>query len=106
MDRTRWELATLAGRLRTLEAERDDWRSPARDAERDRDRQPRPGAGAAAQPLVPGRPGARLAGPAAGPDPVAPVGDGRRGAGRRGRATGGQPPAAAPCRPTSTSRSG
>lgn len=35
--RTRWELATLAGRLRNLEAERDDLRARQAEAERDRD---------------------------------------------------------------------
>ena len=35
--RTRWELATLAGRLRNLEAERDDLRARQDDVERDRD---------------------------------------------------------------------
>jgi hypothetical protein len=34
----RWELATLAGRLRTLEAERDDWRTRHDELERDRNR--------------------------------------------------------------------
>ncbi len=38
-ERLRWEVATLAGRLRTLEAERDDWRARHDDAARDRDRQ-------------------------------------------------------------------
>jgi len=37
-DRLRWELATLAGRLRTMEAERDDWRTRHDEAARDRDR--------------------------------------------------------------------
>jgi hypothetical protein len=37
-DRMRWELATLAGRLRTLEAERDDWRARHDEVARDRDR--------------------------------------------------------------------
>ena len=37
--RSRWELATLAGRLRTLEAERDDWRARHDELELDRDRQ-------------------------------------------------------------------
>jgi hypothetical protein len=36
--RTRWELATLAGRLRNLEAERDDLRARRQEAELDRDR--------------------------------------------------------------------
>jgi hypothetical protein len=36
--RTRWELATLAGRLRNLEAERDDLRARHIELERDRDR--------------------------------------------------------------------
>jgi hypothetical protein len=36
--RTRWELATLAGRLRNLEAERDDMRARQEQLERDRDR--------------------------------------------------------------------
>ena len=34
----RWELATLAGRLRTLEAERDDWRTRHDELELDRNR--------------------------------------------------------------------
>jgi hypothetical protein len=38
LERARWELATLAGRLRTLEAERDDWRARHEEAARDRDR--------------------------------------------------------------------
>jgi hypothetical protein len=37
-DRMRWELATLAGRLRTLEAERDDLRTRHDDLERERNR--------------------------------------------------------------------
>ena len=37
-DLMRWELATLAGRLRTMEAERDDWRSRHEEVARDRDR--------------------------------------------------------------------
>jgi hypothetical protein len=37
-ERMRWELATLAGRLRTLEAERDDWRARHDEAARERDR--------------------------------------------------------------------
>jgi hypothetical protein len=36
--RTRWELATLAGRLRNLEAEREDMRTRQEELERDRDR--------------------------------------------------------------------
>jgi hypothetical protein len=39
LERARWELAALTGRLRTVEAERDDWRSRHDDAARDRDRQ-------------------------------------------------------------------
>ena len=39
LERARWELAALAGRLRTVEAERDDWRLRHADAARDRDRQ-------------------------------------------------------------------
>jgi hypothetical protein len=39
LERARWELAALAGRLRTAEAERDDWRARHADAARDRDRQ-------------------------------------------------------------------
>lgn len=35
--RTRWELATMAGRLRNLEAERDDLRARQEELERDRD---------------------------------------------------------------------
>jgi hypothetical protein len=38
LERTRWELAALAGRLRTLEAERDDWRARHAEAARERDR--------------------------------------------------------------------
>jgi hypothetical protein len=38
LERARWELATLAGRLRTLETERDDWRARHDEAVRDRDR--------------------------------------------------------------------
>ena len=38
-DRLRWELAALAGRLRTCEAERDHWRARHEEAARDRDRQ-------------------------------------------------------------------
>ena len=38
-DRLRWELAALAGRLRTVEDERDDWRARHDEAARDRDRQ-------------------------------------------------------------------
>ncbi|HEU4348557.1 MAG TPA: hypothetical protein VFR35_12305, partial [Actinoplanes sp.] len=37
-ERMRWELATLAGRLRTLEAERDDWRTRCHQVEQDRNR--------------------------------------------------------------------
>ncbi|HEU4346970.1 MAG TPA: hypothetical protein VFR35_04185 [Actinoplanes sp.] len=37
-ERLRWEVATLAGRLRTLEAERDGWRARHDELERDRDR--------------------------------------------------------------------
>jgi hypothetical protein len=39
LERARWELAALTGRLRTVEAERDDWRNRHDDAARDRDRQ-------------------------------------------------------------------
>lgn len=39
LERARWELAALTGRLRTVEAERDDWRLRHEDAARDRDRQ-------------------------------------------------------------------
>jgi hypothetical protein len=39
LERARWEVAALAGRLRTAEAERDDWRIRHADAARDRDRQ-------------------------------------------------------------------
>jgi hypothetical protein len=39
LERARWEVAALAGRLRTVEAERDDWRTRHADAARDRDRQ-------------------------------------------------------------------
>lgn len=39
LERARWELAALTGRLRTVEAERDDWRNRHEDAARDRDRQ-------------------------------------------------------------------
>jgi hypothetical protein len=39
LERARWELAALSGRLRTVEAERDDWRTRHDDAARDRDRQ-------------------------------------------------------------------
>jgi hypothetical protein len=39
LERARWELAALASRLRTVEAERDDWRTRHADAARDRDRQ-------------------------------------------------------------------
>ena len=39
LERARWELAALTGRLRTVEAERDDWRTRHDDAARDRDRQ-------------------------------------------------------------------
>ena len=39
LERARWELAALAGRLRTVEAERNDWRMRHADAVRDRDRQ-------------------------------------------------------------------
>lgn len=35
----RWEIAALAGRLRTLEAERDDWQVRHDEVERDRNRQ-------------------------------------------------------------------
>jgi hypothetical protein len=38
LERTRWEVAALAGRLRTLEAERDDWRARHDEAARERDR--------------------------------------------------------------------
>ena len=38
-DQMRWEIAALAGRLRTLEAERDDLRVRHEEAERDRNRQ-------------------------------------------------------------------
>lgn len=38
-ERLRWELAALAGRLRTCEAERDDWRARHDEAARDRDQQ-------------------------------------------------------------------
>jgi hypothetical protein len=37
-ERMRWELATLTGRLRTLEAERDDWRTRHDALEADRNR--------------------------------------------------------------------
>ena len=36
--RARWEVAALAGRLRTVEAERDDWRARHDEAARERDR--------------------------------------------------------------------
>jgi hypothetical protein len=39
LERARWELAALTGRLRTVEAERDDWRTRYDAAARDRDRQ-------------------------------------------------------------------
>jgi hypothetical protein len=39
LERARWELAALTGRLRTVEAERDDWRTRYDDAARDRERQ-------------------------------------------------------------------
>jgi hypothetical protein len=39
LERARWELAALSGRLRTVEAERDGWRDRHHDAARDRDRQ-------------------------------------------------------------------
>jgi hypothetical protein len=39
LERARWELAALTGRLRTVEAERDHWRGRHDDAARDRDRQ-------------------------------------------------------------------
>lgn len=39
LERARWELAALAGRLRAVEAERDDWRIRHADAAWDRDRQ-------------------------------------------------------------------
>jgi hypothetical protein len=39
LERARWEVAALVGRLRTVEAERDDWRTRHADAARDRDRQ-------------------------------------------------------------------
>jgi hypothetical protein len=38
LERARWELAALTGRLRTVEAERDDWRIRHDDAARDRER--------------------------------------------------------------------
>jgi hypothetical protein len=38
LERTRWELAALAGRLRTLEADRDAWRARHDEAVRERDR--------------------------------------------------------------------
>ncbi len=38
-ERLRWEVAALAGRLRTCEAERDDWRARHDEAARERDRQ-------------------------------------------------------------------
>lgn len=38
-DRLRWEVATLAGRLRTCQAERDDWQARHDEAARERDRQ-------------------------------------------------------------------
>ncbi|MCA2215143.1 hypothetical protein [Jidongwangia harbinensis] len=37
LERARWELAALAGRLRTLEAERDDWRARHDEVVRERD---------------------------------------------------------------------
>lgn len=39
LERARWELAALAGRLRTIEAERDDWRGRHDALVSDRDRQ-------------------------------------------------------------------
>jgi hypothetical protein len=39
LERARWELAALTGRLRTAEAQRDDWRTRHDDAAHDRDRQ-------------------------------------------------------------------
>ena len=39
LERARWELAALAGRLRSVEAERDEWRTRHADAAQDRDRQ-------------------------------------------------------------------
>jgi hypothetical protein len=39
LERARWELAALTGRLRTVEAERDVWRDRHDDAVRGRDRQ-------------------------------------------------------------------
>jgi hypothetical protein len=39
LERARWELAALTGRLRTVEAERDNWRDRHNHASRDRDRQ-------------------------------------------------------------------
>ena len=39
LERARWELAVLTGRLRTVEAQRDDWRIRHDAAARDRDRQ-------------------------------------------------------------------
>ena len=38
LERARWELAALAGRLRTLEADRDAWRARHDEAVRERDR--------------------------------------------------------------------
>jgi hypothetical protein len=38
LERARWELAALTGRLRTLEAERDQWRHRHEDAARDSER--------------------------------------------------------------------